>query len=240
MKSFLAAALVAVSPLAGIAAPFNPTKALGFFQTADANTIESGDTIYTDSMPRPTDSIGAPSQRRNICTLGIVLDQNTALTASHCGKVGQVVTDDNGPIGVIKGFEPGKDIAVIALNGQRPVSVTPVNPALLKPGAQIWKQGHTTGHTEGTVIGDRTTVQVNGRSMRDELGINLGSFDSLAEIVDPTPSLTTVAVPTNMCVAPGDSGSAAMVGDTAVGIVSAVSGDCRSGAEVTSMVVPLD
>ena len=237
MKTLLAAAMAALTPLSVI------PGAADFLEAANpAPVVKSGDTIYTDAAPQITDSISlSPTQkRRNICTLGIVLDQQHALTASHCGKMGQVVSDDHDPIGVSKGFQPGKDIAVIALNGTRPVETTPVNPPLLKEGAKIWKQGHTTGHTEGTVLGGRETFNVHGRSKREDLGINLGSLDSLAEIVDPTPSLTTVAVPTDMCVAPGDSGSAAMVGDYAVGIVSAVSGDCTVGEKVVSAVVPLD
>lgn len=197
MKTLLTAAAAIITPMMTIA----PLTAVA----EPAPSIVSGETIYTDSTPSALDPLGLYSAgRENICTLGIVLNNQHALTASHCGSVGQVVSDDYGPIGTIKGFQPGKDIAVIELNQQRPIEITPVDPSLLKEGAHVWKQGHTTGRTEGTVIGGRENVTVHGKSIRDQLGIQLGSLDSLGEIVDPTPSLTTVAVPTNMCVAPGD------------------------------------
>ncbi|MBY4572759.1 hypothetical protein ACN94_03970 [Gordonia paraffinivorans] len=93
------------------------------------------------------------------CTLGAVVSETKALTAGHCGKVGQVVYDRGGaPIGKITANEITRklDIAVITLASHVATKLDVVGwNAVLEAGQPISKFGITTGHGTGQIIDSR-------------------------------------------------------------------------------------
>ncbi|MEO9329481.1 trypsin-like serine protease [Gordonia aurantiaca] len=93
------------------------------------------------------------------CTLGAVVSQRKALTAGHCGKVGQVVYDRAGvPIGKITANESARklDIAVITLAPRVSTKPDVVDfDAVLQAGQPISKYGITTGRGTGQIVDPR-------------------------------------------------------------------------------------
>lgn len=146
MRVKLIAALV-LSALALVVAP------VATAQAAPATAVRSGMKIEVDQ------SIVTSA----VCTLGAVVSAKKAITAGHCGNVGQTVYTDRGvAIGRITAnrINRGLDIAVIRLarNTRAQIDVVAWGSGFSK-GEWLSKRGVTTGYTTGRVIDPKPTVR---------------------------------------------------------------------------------
>lgn len=152
------------------------------------------------------------------CTLGAVIAPHRALTAGHCGNVGQPVLDGKenriGSI-VANRIDQGVDIAVIALDPQLRAQVDAIDwSGSFHRGQPVTKQGVTTGFGSGTVIDPTPT-------MRDANGFDLAPPFLINHV--------TVSISSTLVARPGDSGGPIReAGGRIVGIMSAASSDNTS------------
>lgn len=161
-----------------IIAPLGIVLAVAAFAVPAANAtgsqdtngiIESGDTIHITNS-RSVGSITLPYDIDSRCSLGPVISDTVAYTASHCGSVGTQVSQDGKVIGVITGTAPGRDISRIELTpGQqvRPDTLGEV-PAI---GETVHYHGSTSGDISGVVDSDVQWTQVSGQGVLEDFGI---------------------------------------------------------------------
>ncbi|MEU8346891.1 S1 family peptidase [Spirillospora sp. NPDC048832] len=153
------------------------------------------------------------------CSLGFNVErggQPFFLTAGHCGNAVQNWTSDpqgEQPLGTtVQSSFPGNDFALVRAeegaegavnlyNGQA-VDITQAGEAVV--GQRVARSGSTTGVHTGRVLATGATV-------------------NFAE------GTVTGMIQTSVCAEPGDSGGPLFAGDTALGLTSGGSGDCRNG-----------
>ncbi|AZG45108.1 chymotrypsin family serine protease [Gordonia insulae] len=97
------------------------------------------------------------------CTLGAVISRSKAITAGHCGNVGQVVRDNAGVrIGTISANRITRrlDIAVIALAPRTRVQRDVIDwTSTFRQGGAVSKAGVTTGFGRGVVTDPKPTLR---------------------------------------------------------------------------------
>ncbi|RPA10346.1 hypothetical protein EEB19_09125 [Gordonia sp. OPL2] len=159
------------------------------------------------------------------CTLGAVLSRTKAITAGHCGDVGQGVFDGSGTrIGTISANQITRrlDIAVIRLAPRSRVVVDTVNwTSGFWRGQKVTKRGVTTGFGSGVITDPRPTV-------RTAQGFSFAPPFLIRQ--------ATVSVRSTLVSQSGDSGAG--VRDAAgrvVGILSAGSGSDTLVAPVSAL-----
>ncbi|MGC5246088.1 trypsin-like serine protease [Gordonia sp. DT219] len=149
------------------------------------------------------------------CTLGAVVSPSKALTAGHCGHVGQVVYTDQGDvIGKITANQitRGLDIAVISLAPHTRAQLDSVAwGAAITKGERVTKMGVTSGFSAGTIADPKPT-------MRTAYGYSFAPPFLLQN--------STVSVRAVLFSREGDSGSGIRdAGGNVVGILSAGASD---------------
>ncbi|GAA4918631.1 streptogrisin C [Stackebrandtia albiflava] len=182
-----------------------------------AEVVVSEDVPQTTAVIRGGDAYYINNSSR--CSVGFAVNHGTYgngfVTAGHCGRVGASVTGGNGGTGTFRGSSfPGNDYAwvdaasswtntdtVNRYNGTT-VSVNNANEAAV--GSSVCRSGSTTGWRCGTIQAKNQTVYYSQ-----------GTVSGL--------TLTTA------CAEPGDSGGSFITGNSAQGMTSGGSGNCRTG-----------
>ena len=197
--------------------------------------VESGDEIFVaDSHAFGPVTPFLPVKMGSHCSLGPVLTPTTAVTAGHCGEEGSTVTAEGRTIGTITQLVDGMDLAVITLKEGVDPQLSTLGDVPDK-GADIWKRGERTGVTRGTVQSGLTKVEAQGAGVFGRLGLPADPLGIEERTAAKHPSTVYL---TDMCAAQGDSGAAVYSGDTVVGVVSAVTGDCND-PDYRAAVVPV-
>jgi hypothetical protein len=149
------------------------------------------------------------------CTIGAVLDARTAVTAAHCGAVGDAVsmTGEQGSpvVGRIHSWLDRSDVALVELTEGTPVSAPTrlIDPsAPLPAGLQVAAHGATSGRQTGYLVTGKPVASV-------------GSDGSAGE---------SVVVESTICTQGGDSGGPVYQAgtDTLIGIVVALRDPLRN------------
>ncbi|RPA58583.1 hypothetical protein EF294_15595 [Gordonia oryzae] len=198
MRIKLMAAAFVLSAAGLVAAPVASAQAA-------APTVRSGMEINVDET-----IITATS-----CTLGAVVSPTKALTAGHCGHVGQEVYDEHGvTIGRITAnrITKGLDIAVIRLGRNTRAQIDSIGwSAPITKGERVTKNGVTTRFSAGTITDPKP-------KMRTAYGYSFAPPFLLQN--------TTISVRALLRSAEGDSGSGIRDAQgNVIGILSAGSSD---------------
>ena len=151
------------------------------------------------------------------CSVGFAVRQGSTpgfVTAGHCGRSGASVTGGEAAPGTFRNSVfPGNDAAWVAVgSGETLYNVVNMysgsryvyNSNQAAPGSSICRSGSTTGWHCGTVQALNQTVYYSQGAVR---------------------GLTR----TSVCAEPGDSGGSFITGNSAQGMTSGGSGNCRSG-----------
>lgn len=151
------------------------------------------------------------------CSVGFAVRQGSTpgfVTAGHCGSVGNQVTSGEAAPGVFRGSVfPGADRAWVQVGASEPLynivnmysgSRYVYNSNQAAVGSSICRSGSTTGWYCGTVQAFNQTVRYAE-----------GTVNGLTR--------------TNVCAEPGDSGGSFITGNSAQGMTSGGSGNCRTG-----------
>lgn len=156
-------------------------------------------------------------ENRSRCSVGFAVRQGSTpgfVTAGHCGRVGDNVTDGNAAPGVFRGSVfPGSDRAWVEVGSDKALYnivnmysgsryVYDANQAA--PGSSVCRSGSTTGWHCGTV-----------QALNQTVNYAEGSVFGLTR--------------TSVCAEPGDSGGSFIAGNSAQGMTSGGSGDCTFG-----------
>jgi streptogrisin D len=180
-----------------------------------------------------TTSLGADAifGEADRCSAGFNVTNGRAefiLTAGHCGPVGSPWFNDTRgatPVGTTVASEfPGSDFSLVqyqnssldrtsavSIGGGRTVRIT--GAAEPTVGERVFRSGSTTGVRSGQVIGLNATVNY------------------------PQGPVTGL-IQTNVCAEPGDSGGPLFARNTALGLTSGGSGNCKNGG--TTFFQPVD
>ncbi|GAB3661720.1 S1 family peptidase [Glycomyces tarimensis] len=151
------------------------------------------------------------------CSVGFAVRQGSTpgfVTAGHCGRTGASVTGGEAAPGTFRNSVfPGNDAAWVAVgSGETLYNIVNMysgsryvyNSNQAAPGSSICRSGSTTGWHCGTVQAFNQTVNYSQGSVR---------------------GLTR----TSVCAEPGDSGGSFIAGNSAQGMTSGGSGNCRTG-----------
>jgi streptogrisin D len=158
---------------------------------------------------------------RGRCSLGFnVRDAAGArffLTAGHCGNIAARWTlRDGTPLGTrVSSSFPRNDFALIRYT----------NTAIAKPGAVTLFGGL---QRDITASGNAVVGRLVARS-GSTTGVHAGVVTALNATVNYPEGTVTGLVRTTVCAEPGDSGGPLFAGNTALGLTSGGSGDCRTG-----------
>lgn len=198
-------------------------------QATTVDTIKAGDTflITTSTI------LGSGVPETSKCSMGPIIDNDLAFTASHCGPVGSTVLNEHGePIGTVTSFINGRDIATIAFLPTVTAEPTRINDDWAPVDGvkeKVSKVGATTGHSEGTTtgMGGFYDAPIAGDTILGKTP--LGKL--IPPALDPTEwtrqMWTTSGFMATLCTEPGDSGAAVFNSKgEAVGVVSGSAGDC--------------
>lgn len=159
---------------------------------------------------------------RGRCSLGFNVRDATGarffLTAGHCGNIAARWTlRDGTPLGTrVSSSFPRNDFALIRYT----------NTAIAKPGAVTLFGGGP--QRDITASGNAVVGRLVARS-GSTTGVHTGVVTALNATVNYPEGTVTGLVRTTVCAEPGDSGGPLFAGNTALGLTSGGSGDCRAG-----------
>lgn len=107
----------------------------------------------------------------SLCSLGAILSNSHAITARHCGDVGDKIYHNGNFLGTVTRVNTKTDIGHIALSKDAKVVVSKLNYAPLVKGQKLYKIGRSTGKTWGIVTKDkeesRTPIFAKERLVRE-------------------------------------------------------------------------
>jgi len=156
------------------------------------------------------------------CSLGFNVTTNNGpgiLTAGHCAAAGRnwSLTQGGRAVATVKQstFPGNGDFALLTYN----------NPATNAPSAVDTGGGRT------VAIARAAAAQVNQQVSRmgSTTGLHSGRVTALNATVNYPEGRVTGLIQTTVCAEPGDSGGSLFAGDSAIGITSGGSGNCRTG-----------
>lgn len=141
LTTMVATSLAIVTPIAAQSNTYKPTQ--------HKIEIEKGVPISVVPMHPANPFAVAPTE----CTLTAVTDKHSAITARHCGAVGDEVYVQHTLIGHITKHHTGTyDVAYITFLNNVNAKISKINKTYPKIGTPIHKIGATTGLTYGKVV----------------------------------------------------------------------------------------
>jgi hypothetical protein len=194
----------------------NPSPATAHILTAEDSPWPAGGRIYQ-----------VTGDTRSYCSVGFSFTAGEghptgyAVTAGHCGGIGQPISDDTGTVigEIVATGKPEQDWALIRIIGDSPLE--PVAPGTMRPAAPP-------AHLLLDPLPGPRAVTLMGSTSGSEYGVILPSSGDRSTLMSST-----------ACGRGGDSGGAAVVTsrgwlDITVGLVSTGGLDCAGEPRVTS------